>query len=194
MLQGEDLRTDWLILSPSKCNNKPIYSILQYGNYRYEFVDRTSVQCKVLSGVVCEGNSTFFREGVPCVKYVNCLRNWFRSYTHVCDSDSHSLIVGMEVTTFWQHCCIVSCSDSWEWTDLVWVRLALRLASCWRLAELEFGGSSMWYCWLRMVFYRKTVVIGKLPNEGCDEKMTEIQRILVGWSEYPFFQMRHLEQ
>ncbi|XP_065218547.1 TM2 domain-containing protein CG11103 [Planococcus citri] len=41
----------------------------KYGSYRYEDVERTSVKCEVLKGIECYGNGTFYRAGVPCIKY-----------------------------------------------------------------------------------------------------------------------------
>lgn len=43
-------------------------SVFQYGGLKYEDVERTKAQCKVLPGIECHGNRTFFRDGVPCVK------------------------------------------------------------------------------------------------------------------------------
>lgn len=45
--------------------------VTQYGSYKYEDVERTQVKCTVLPGIPCFGNSTFMRDGVPCVKYVD---------------------------------------------------------------------------------------------------------------------------
>lgn len=46
-----------------------IRSIFQYGSYRYEDVERTKVKCDVLKGIECYGNTTFYRDGFPCIKY-----------------------------------------------------------------------------------------------------------------------------
>ncbi|XP_022904382.2 TM2 domain-containing protein amaretto [Onthophagus taurus] len=42
---------------------------VHFGGMRYEEVERTKVVCKVLDGIECYGNTTFLREGVPCIKY-----------------------------------------------------------------------------------------------------------------------------
>lgn len=44
--------------------------IFQYGgSYRYEDVEKTTVQCMVLPGIECHGNRKFNKKGFPCVKY-----------------------------------------------------------------------------------------------------------------------------
>lgn len=45
------------------------YGCIKFGGMKYEDVERTKVQCRVLEGIECFGNRTFFREGVPCIKY-----------------------------------------------------------------------------------------------------------------------------
>ncbi|XP_025202376.1 TM2 domain-containing protein CG11103 [Melanaphis sacchari] len=39
------------------------------GSYRYEDVEKTTVQCMVLPGIECHGNRKFNKKGFPCVKY-----------------------------------------------------------------------------------------------------------------------------
>lgn len=45
------------------------YGCVKFGGMKFEDVDKTKVKCTVLEGIECYGNSTFFREGYPCVKY-----------------------------------------------------------------------------------------------------------------------------
>lgn len=45
------------------------YGCAKFGGMRYEDVERTKVLCKVLPGIECHGNKTFFREDAPCIKY-----------------------------------------------------------------------------------------------------------------------------
>ncbi|XP_066156651.1 TM2 domain-containing protein CG11103-like [Euwallacea fornicatus] len=47
------------------------YGCVKFGGMQYEDVKRTKVICRVLERIECFGNRTFFREGVPCVKYSN---------------------------------------------------------------------------------------------------------------------------
>lgn len=42
---------------------------IKFGGARYEDVERTKVLCTALENIECYGNRTFFREGVPCIKY-----------------------------------------------------------------------------------------------------------------------------
>ena len=41
----------------------------KFGGSRYEDVEKTKVPCTVLPDIECCGSKTFFREGVPCIKY-----------------------------------------------------------------------------------------------------------------------------
>lgn len=45
------------------------YGCIKFGGMKYEEVERTKVLCEVLPKIECFGNRTFFREGVPCIKY-----------------------------------------------------------------------------------------------------------------------------
>ncbi|BFG01695.1 TM2 domain-containing protein3-like [Drosophila madeirensis] len=47
------------------------YGCLRFGGSFYEDVEHTKVQCTVYSDIDCYGNRTFFREGVPCVRYTD---------------------------------------------------------------------------------------------------------------------------
>ena len=47
------------------------HGCVKFGGMRYEDVERTKVVCTVLDKIECYGNRTFFREGVPCIKYSN---------------------------------------------------------------------------------------------------------------------------
>ncbi|SPP78099.1 TM2 domain-containing protein CG11103-like [Drosophila guanche] len=47
------------------------YGCLRFGGSSYEDVEHTKVQCTVYSDIDCYGNRTFFREGVPCVRYTD---------------------------------------------------------------------------------------------------------------------------
>ena len=41
---------------------------MQFGGQYYEDVENTSVQCQVVEGVMCHGNTSFVKTGVPCIK------------------------------------------------------------------------------------------------------------------------------
>lgn len=43
--------------------------LLKFGGARYEDVEKTKVQCKVLPDIECYGPRKFLRDGVPCVRY-----------------------------------------------------------------------------------------------------------------------------
>ncbi|XP_013166047.1 PREDICTED: TM2 domain-containing protein CG11103 [Papilio xuthus] len=45
------------------------HGCLKFGGVRYEKVERTKVQCKVLDGIECFGSRSFLRDGFPCVRY-----------------------------------------------------------------------------------------------------------------------------
>ncbi|XP_046432685.1 TM2 domain-containing protein CG11103 [Neodiprion fabricii] len=45
------------------------YGCVKFGGSRYEDVERTKVTCEVLPEIECHGVRTFFRGGVPCIKY-----------------------------------------------------------------------------------------------------------------------------
>lgn len=45
------------------------HGCVKFGGMRYEDVETTKVVCTVLERIECYGNRTFFKEGVPCVKY-----------------------------------------------------------------------------------------------------------------------------
>lgn len=45
------------------------YGCVKFGGMKYEDVERTKVVCHVLTDIECFGNQTFYREGVPCIKY-----------------------------------------------------------------------------------------------------------------------------
>lgn len=47
------------------------YGCLKFGGSTYEDVEHTKVQCTVYADIDCYGNRTFFREGVPCVRYTD---------------------------------------------------------------------------------------------------------------------------
>ena len=42
--------------------------LFQFGGEKFDEVEKTRVLCRVLDGVDCAGNSSFFRENVPCLK------------------------------------------------------------------------------------------------------------------------------
>lgn len=46
-----------------------LINILQFGGSRYEDVEKTEVSCTVLPDIECFGPRTFFKEGVPCIRY-----------------------------------------------------------------------------------------------------------------------------
>lgn len=48
---------------------KTSLNCLQFGGSRYEDVEKTKVSCTVLEDIECYGPRTFFREGIPCIKY-----------------------------------------------------------------------------------------------------------------------------
>ncbi|PVD29849.1 hypothetical protein C0Q70_09106 [Pomacea canaliculata] len=41
----------------------------KWGGERFEDVEKTKVICTALPGIECYGNRTFFRGGIPCIKY-----------------------------------------------------------------------------------------------------------------------------
>ncbi|KAF5277365.1 hypothetical protein FQA39_LY06178 [Lamprigera yunnana] len=45
------------------------YGCIKFGGMWYDDVERTKVLCTVLDKIECYGNKTFFKEGVPCIKY-----------------------------------------------------------------------------------------------------------------------------
>ncbi|XP_014479291.1 PREDICTED: TM2 domain-containing protein CG11103 [Dinoponera quadriceps] len=45
------------------------FGCVKFGGSRYEDVEKTKVSCTVLPDIECFGPRTFFREGVPCIKY-----------------------------------------------------------------------------------------------------------------------------
>ncbi|XP_015592159.1 TM2 domain-containing protein CG11103 [Cephus cinctus] len=45
------------------------HGCVKFGGSRYEDVERTKVSCTVLQDIECFGSRSFFREGVPCIKY-----------------------------------------------------------------------------------------------------------------------------
>lgn len=45
------------------------YGCTKWGGQRYEDVQLTSVNCTVLPGIECYGNRTFFKDGIPCIRY-----------------------------------------------------------------------------------------------------------------------------
>ncbi|XP_034477432.1 TM2 domain-containing protein CG11103 [Drosophila innubila] len=47
------------------------YGCLRFGGSAYEDVEHTKVQCTVYTDIDCYGARTFFREGVPCVRYTD---------------------------------------------------------------------------------------------------------------------------
>ncbi|CAH1176820.1 unnamed protein product [Phaedon cochleariae] len=47
------------------------YGCIKFGGKKYHDVEKTKVLCTALQNIECFGNRTFFREGVPCIKYSN---------------------------------------------------------------------------------------------------------------------------
>lgn len=47
------------------------YGCLKFGGSTYHDVEHTKVQCTVFADIDCFGNRTFFREGVPCIRYTD---------------------------------------------------------------------------------------------------------------------------
>ncbi|KAH8408952.1 hypothetical protein KR009_004254 [Drosophila setifemur] len=47
------------------------HGCLRFGGSAYHDVEHTKVQCTVYADIDCFGNRTFFREGVPCVRYTD---------------------------------------------------------------------------------------------------------------------------
>ncbi|EDW65439.1 TM2 domain-containing protein amaretto [Drosophila virilis] len=47
------------------------YGCLHFGGSFYEDVEHTKVQCTVYTDIDCYGARTFFRDGVPCVRYTD---------------------------------------------------------------------------------------------------------------------------
>ncbi|KAI8512500.1 TM2 domain-containing protein 2 [Branchiostoma belcheri] len=46
------------------------YGCIKFGGERFEDVENTSVECRVLPGIECQGNRTFLSlNQVPCIKY-----------------------------------------------------------------------------------------------------------------------------
>ncbi|XP_059477286.1 TM2 domain-containing protein CG11103 [Neocloeon triangulifer] len=45
------------------------HGCVKFGGYKWEDVEKTNVTCRVLSDIECFGNRTFFRDGVPCIRY-----------------------------------------------------------------------------------------------------------------------------
>lgn len=45
------------------------FGCIKFGGIKYESVEKTKVSCTVLDNIECFGNRTFFREGIPCIKY-----------------------------------------------------------------------------------------------------------------------------
>ncbi|KAI4495396.1 hypothetical protein M0802_008786 [Mischocyttarus mexicanus] len=45
------------------------FGCVKFGGSRYEDVEKTKVFCNVLPDIECFGARTFFRKGVPCIKY-----------------------------------------------------------------------------------------------------------------------------
>ncbi|XP_067657436.1 TM2 domain-containing protein amaretto-like [Haliotis asinina] len=45
------------------------YGCSEWGNERYEEVQRTAVICTALPGIECFGNRTFLKDGFPCIRY-----------------------------------------------------------------------------------------------------------------------------
>ncbi|KAI4490070.1 hypothetical protein M0804_004252 [Polistes exclamans] len=45
------------------------FGCVKFGGSRYEDVEKTKVFCTVLPDIECFGPRTFFRKGVPCIKY-----------------------------------------------------------------------------------------------------------------------------
>ncbi|XP_050296609.1 TM2 domain-containing protein CG11103 [Anthonomus grandis grandis] len=47
------------------------YGCVKFGGMYYEQVNKTKVFCRALQEIECFGNRTFFREGIPCIRYSN---------------------------------------------------------------------------------------------------------------------------
>lgn len=47
------------------------YGCLKLGGVNYQDVERTRVLCTVLPDIECYGNRTFWRYGLPCIKYTD---------------------------------------------------------------------------------------------------------------------------
>ncbi|KAF7405000.1 TM2 domain-containing protein CG11103 [Vespula maculifrons] len=45
------------------------FGCVKFGGSRYEDVEKTKVFCTVLPDIECYGPRTFFRKGIPCIKY-----------------------------------------------------------------------------------------------------------------------------
>ncbi|KAJ1521534.1 hypothetical protein ONE63_003194 [Megalurothrips usitatus] len=45
------------------------HGCVKFGGSRYEDVEKTKVNCKVLPDIECHGPRTFLKDGFPCVKY-----------------------------------------------------------------------------------------------------------------------------
>lgn len=45
------------------------FGCVKFGGSRYEDVEKTKVFCTVLPDIECFGPRTFFRKGIPCIKY-----------------------------------------------------------------------------------------------------------------------------
>ncbi|XP_013392853.1 TM2 domain-containing protein 2 [Lingula anatina] len=45
------------------------YGCVKWGGQKYDEVEKTKVVCRVLDYIECFGNRTFFKDGVPCIKY-----------------------------------------------------------------------------------------------------------------------------
>lgn len=49
-------------------NNLLCMCVMKFGGERYESVERVPVNCTVLDGVVCAGDTTFTKQDAPCVR------------------------------------------------------------------------------------------------------------------------------
>lgn len=47
------------------------HGCLKFGGANYHDVEKTKVLCTVLGDIECHGMRTFYRHGVPCVKYTD---------------------------------------------------------------------------------------------------------------------------
>ncbi|XP_011301307.1 TM2 domain-containing protein CG11103 [Fopius arisanus] len=45
------------------------YGCVKFGGSRYDEVEKANVSCSVLPDIECYGPRTFYRDGVPCIKY-----------------------------------------------------------------------------------------------------------------------------
>lgn len=45
------------------------FGCLHFGGKKYHEVEHTLAKCTVLPNIECHGNRTYFRDGVPCIKY-----------------------------------------------------------------------------------------------------------------------------